>query len=324
MDPLARMEKILAQLKAHPHGISGQELAGACGVPWAVIQKDLETIALAVENPIPIYCEADEAQNGEEAASWSPEAKWFLSTGLRETEPLHLTVAEALEALGLLNWVPSRRSSGAANLAARILDRLNLGSEESFRYLKGSLLPTKPIDDDLIMAARKAINRRHKVAFLFESRSYAGEPLGLVYYPRLRQWYLAARCEELVKLFSLSKIQVLRELPETFVYGDFSLRKWLELRWGVEYGEPMQVKVRFQNRAQTFAKVRKDVAYRQSKLTVAADGEAMILEDTVVGRNEFIKWILGFGSAAEVLEPLDLREEIRQRVRETLARYAET
>jgi predicted DNA-binding transcriptional regulator YafY len=50
-------------------------------------------------------------------------------------------------------------------------------------------------------------------------------------------------------------------------------------------------------------------------------GQSLLYEDTIIGKNEFMAWVLGFGSAAEVLEPKDLREEILTRVKNTLARY---
>jgi len=92
----------------------------------------------------------------------------------------------------------------------------------------------------------------------------------------------------------------------------------------MEYGDLIPVKVRFLNRAQTLAKVRKDVAHRTtSELTTLEDG-SLLFQDSIIGVNEFITWILGFGSAAEILEPMELRALILKRVRETLGNYKES
>ncbi|MGI6451296.1 MAG: WYL domain-containing protein [Desulfitobacteriia bacterium] len=95
------------------------------------------------------------------------------------------------------------------------------------------------------------------------------------------------------------KNQNLSPIRRTFPYEE-----WLAPQWGMEFGEPLKVKVRFSNRAQTMAKVRKDTAHRKCRLTEEEGGQTLLYEDTGIGKNEFIAWILGFGSAAEVLEPL--------------------
>ena len=38
----------------------------------------------------------------------------------------------------------------------------------------------------------------------------------------------------------------------------------------------------------------------------------IVYETTVSGREEFNRWILGFGPAAEILEPQSARREIRK------------
>ena len=133
---------------------------------------------------------------------------------------------------------------------------------------------------------------------------------------------MVASADGIYKAFSLNNLQEIRELAGSFVYPeDFSLKDWLAPRWGMEFGEPLQVKVRFINRSQTFAKVRKDLAHRHCILREENGGETLLYEDTVIGKNEFIAWLLGFGSAAEVLEPQTLRDDITARVRATLANY---
>ncbi len=85
MNPHLRMEKILAVIEANP-GITGQKIADICAVPWGVIQKDLETMSLATENPIPLYTDTD-AENlldDELEANSTPESKWFLDTYTRK------------------------------------------------------------------------------------------------------------------------------------------------------------------------------------------------------------------------------------------------
>jgi predicted DNA-binding transcriptional regulator YafY len=66
--------------------------------------------------------------------------------------------------------------------------------------------------------------------------------------------------------------------------------------------------------------MKKDVAHRKCRLTKEESG-SILFEDEIIGKNEFIAWVLGFGSAAEVLEPPELREDILRRIQEALDRY---
>jgi predicted DNA-binding transcriptional regulator YafY len=89
----------------------------------------------------------------------------------------------------------------------------------------------------------------------------------------------------------------------------------------MEFGKPMAVKVRFCDRAHTLDKLKKDVAHRSSCRLRKEQDTSWIMEDIIIGQNEFITWLLGFGSAAEVLEPQELRMKIQERVRQALSLY---
>lgn len=319
MNSLFRMERILALIEAN-QGISGQELADACDVPWALMQKDLETISWYIDNPIPLYTDDDEL-NGDGTGDLSPRTRLFLESSQRRNAPVHWTVGESLQILDALDFIHERETK-RISLKQKISAGLDLSQEGTHRYLKGRLAPVERIDDEILLTVEQAINRHRKISFEFNSKPVIAAPLGLVYYSRLRQWYLAAGTGELIKTYNFAKIQKLQEVAELSIYPEgFSLRKWLAPRWGMEFGEPLQVKVRFLKRSQTFAKVHKDAAHRPCTLTEENGGQCLIYEDMVIGKNEFLAWILGFGSAAEVLEPLQLRDEIVARVKDCLANY---
>lgn len=323
MNPHLRIEKILAMIEANS-GITGQNIADACAVPWSIIKKDLETMLLSTENRIPLYTDHDDVENGTTVDDMdveiTPETKWFLDTYNRKHSPLHLTVGEALQVLSSV-YIDEKHQK-LQSLRQKILNSLDLDAQGTFRYIKGNMTPVIDVNEEELMLIEQAISRLRYIGFTFNSHTITAIPLGLVYYSRLRQWYLAAIGNNVIKTFNISKIQDLEVLPKTFIYPlDFSLKDWLAPRWGIEFGDPFNVKVRFLNRAQTMAKVRKDVAHRHCKLTEENGGQSLLYEDTIIGRNEFLAWILGFGSAATVLEPLDLRDEIIARVKATLSNY---
>ncbi len=324
MDPHLHMERILALIEAEP-GITGQKIAEACAAPWPMIKNDLDTIMLAAANHIPLYTDQDENSELDDdlddiVGEITPETKFYLDTYNRKHSPLHLTVGEALQVLSSVNSEEKRPT--LLSLRQKILHSLDLDSQGTFRYIKGNMTTAAEVDSEVLILIEGAISKRHQIGFTYNSLSMIADPLGLVYYSRLRQWYLAAVNDSLIKTFNVSKIKDLKELSKSYIYPEsFSLKAELAPRWGIEFGQPFKVKVRFLNRSQTFNKVRKDVAHRECKLTVENGGASLLYEDTIIGRNEFSVWILGFGSAATVLEPLDLRDEIIARVKAALGNY---
>ena len=50
----------------------------------------------------------------------------------------------------------------------------------------------------------------------------------------------------------------------------------------------------------------------------------MILDTIINGEIQWLRWLLGFGGEAEILEPATLREKAIRMLREGLQRYGET
>jgi predicted DNA-binding transcriptional regulator YafY len=339
MISVEHLEKIIALLLVHSQkGITVSELADACGVPLGILQQDLKAILNSSELQLPIYTDQDEAygegprdsdsdeSTGEEdldseAFLLKPHVRWYLLEREGVNPLIHLNTEEGLAILGALSLL--KDSPEKDLLHEKILANFPLEKESSSRYIKGNMAPLHPIDPELFSLIESAVLQERRVVISYKGKEEEIflEPLGLAYYSRLRCWYLVAQQAGIVKTFHLNKILYASIRKEKFTYPEgFSLKRWFAPRWGMEYGEPFEVKVRFFNRSQTISKLKKDVAHRDSRLTEEEDG-AVLFEDRIIGKNEFIAWVLGFGSSAEVLEPLELREEILGRIQETLKRY---
>lgn len=318
LNSIDRMGKIMALLEAHPEGLTGRILAEGCGVPWGTMKQDLKVLASSIENPFPLYTDHDEGTDDDEEL-FHPEVKWFMAAAEKRFTPVHLTVREAVGVLGALDFLKDENAL-KESLRQKILSGFDL-EEENYRYIKGGLTPLEPLLGNTFLAIENAISKNKRVTIEFNGRGITVDPLGIVYYSRLRCWYLVARQGEVFKTYHFKNISKVTATQDSFIYpAEFSLKAWFGPRWGMEYGDLIPVKVRFLNRSQTIAKVRKDVAHRASELSVLEDG-SLLLEDVIIGVNEFITWVLGFGSAAEILEPMELRELILIRIRETLENY---
>ena len=314
MENIKRIVKILVQLAEYPDGISAGELAKACRIPWSMLKGDLEVIS----QTYPVYTDQDNSECEEDL--FRPEVKWFPVQPFEPYLPVSLGVEERLVLLRALESVAE--SPERVKLQQKLMDTFGLAAEQEYRLIKGNMDPVLLIDSEVFPLLDLAINQRRQVTLSYNGRKADVDPLGIVFYSRLRHWYMVAREGEIVKTFNLKNLSNIRLTNRDFAYPKgFDVNEWMGLHWGMEYGEPMEVKVRFINRAQTFDKVKKDTAHRKSRLNLSEDGQTLLMEDTVIGFNEFVSWVLGFGSAAEVIEPPDLREAVKDRVKRALAVY---
>jgi predicted DNA-binding transcriptional regulator YafY len=314
MDSINRIVKILAHLSSSPEGISGGELAKICGIPWSTMKEDLEVIS----RTYPVFSDHDELDSDEDL--FKPEVKWYLVPSSEPYLPINLGVQDMLALLKVLDFVGE--SMERTRLKQRITAAFGFEEEKAYRFVKGNMDPIQPIDVEVFPLLDLAIIECRQLTLLYSGRKAIVDPLGIVYYSKLRHWYLVARDGDIVKTFNMQNLTTMKLTNKNFLRPDgFDVQDWMALHWGMEYGEPMHVKVRFVNRSQTFAKVKKDTAHRKTKLTIVDGGQTLLMEDTVIGLNEFVSWVLGFGSAAEVIEPPELRETVEDRVKRAMAVY---
>ncbi len=146
-------------------------------------------------------------------------------------------------------------------------------------------------------ATRDEINERHV------------DPYHLRYYRGA--WYLIAFCHwrQAIRIFALDRIRSITETDRTFTYQPgFSLADFLGTAFGIEMGdEPHEVSIRFSRHQSRW--VRERQWHPTQRLEPQPDG-SLILHMTVSGLGEVKRWVLGFGSHAEVLTPESLRQEI--------------
>ena len=129
-------------------------------------------------------------------------------------------------------------------------------------------------------------------------------------------WYLVGFCHlrKDVRTFSVNQIKDIKITDERFeIRKDFSLQKYFEYSWGIEEGGPL-IKV--------MVKLDKDIArwfvdrkLHPSQKTVENKDGSLVLTFKVAGTEEIKRWIMSMGSRVKVMEPRELREEIREEAR---------
>lgn len=135
-------------------------------------------------------------------------------------------------------------------------------------------------------------------------------PYGLIF--KDRAWYLVAYCNTRmdIRVFRADRISKISLLMQTFTMpSDFCLHTFFEDSWSIEQGSITKVCLRF---APEVADNVKRAKYHSSQKFVECQDGSVLFEVTVRGTWEITRWILGFGPAVEVLEPEELRQQVKE------------
>jgi predicted DNA-binding transcriptional regulator YafY len=128
----------------------------------------------------------------------------------------------------------------------------------------------------------------------------------------------AMRTYKVERIRSATLTQDRYEIPD-----DFDPDAWLANSWGIwsSEGTPTaRIRLRFD--ASVAHRVREAVWHRSQQLGELSGG-GVELSVTVAGIVEIQPWILSWGAAVEVLEPIELREAVAAAVRSAAARYGD-
>ena len=92
----------------------------------------------------------------------------------------------------------------------------------------------------------------------------------------------------------------------------------LESAFNIIFDEPFDVRIRFSAGQARYIKERQWA--REQKFIDEPDG-SVVLEMKTSGRDEVKRWVLSFGSAAVVLKPAELREDVREELKLAFGAY---
>ncbi|MGC7873050.1 WYL domain-containing protein [Desulfosporosinus sp. SYSU MS00001] len=245
---------------------------------------------------------------------------------LQLSEKEKILLFEALQLERALAPIPEEMRSLEAKLKLRIGETAK--AREAL-FVHGRT-PSQDIHrSKYCMELEDAARCRNSVTILYRKeeepvREIRLNPLGIVYYWVLDNWYLIAQDEksQRIKTYQINRILDVERLEDTFspVEG-FSLQKWFQYAWGVYRDHhPRFVKIRFYDYYSTLNRVRMEVAQRQTCQLIEEEGSLLMI-DQVEGLDELAVWLRGFGAGAEVLEPLELRDKLKDQFTQLLHLY---
>jgi proteasome accessory factor B len=135
-------------------------------------------------------------------------------------------------------------------------------------------------------------------------------------------WYVAAWDEhhDDVRIFALHRIRRLTSTDEPFEMSPrFSFKKFMKDAFAIQQGEkPVDVSIRFAARQARWIRERK---WHSTARVQEEMGGGLVLHLKVAETCEIKRWVMQFGSEAEVLKPASLRRAIKDDLAATVKLY---
>lgn len=317
----SRLLSILVTLQAQGRR-SASSLARELEVSVRTIYRDVDALSAA---GVPIYAERGagggfrllDGYRTRLTGMTGPEAQALLFAGLPgPARQLGLADAYFSSRLKLLASLPAPLRDEAVQIAARFhLDTAAWNPEET------SL--------DLLPDLAGAVWEQHRIRLAYESWTKASaplvEPLGVVL--KAGVWYLIAKAGGPPLTYRLSSIRSLVVTEETFERdAGFDLAAYWRSAEDAFTARLRKDWAVLRVRSERVGHLRRISAAVAQGLQVDADAGAawrevrIPIESIAHARTELLK----FGPDVEVIEPLDLREALREAAEEMIALYRET
>jgi len=318
---LARQWKIIRLIESRKRGITGTELANELEAPLRTVYRDLDAIQQA---GFPIYTDR-EGKN----------SYWKLLDSFKKDFPLPLTATELMALHMSRDLLSVFQGTIFHDSIESLFQKVKAAlSPETLRYLenisgrlKVSFGGTKKVEDfqEVIKALSEATAERRRVEISYQAVSTGRETKRKV--DPYQVWvmnggfYLIGFCHlrNAVRTFAMDRIKRLLVLDEPFhLPKNFNLENYLQTAFHVMRGDPESIKIRFSPGAAHV--VRERIWHPTQELRELGDGGVEI-SLTVPINYEIVSWILGFGSAAEVIQPGSLRKRISEELQSAAAKY---
>jgi predicted DNA-binding transcriptional regulator YafY len=292
-----RLLYILSLLRLNRR-LKASDLARRCGVTERTIYRDIISISAA---NIPIYFDG----------GYKLLHEGFLP-------PSNLSAHEAGFLLSLLKSPLFEKGKPFRETARRIIEKIEVtgeGKNSAGSIAIGVVSTERSGNHKLASSIENAIREKRNITIFYESLK--GEktkrkisPYAMAF--RKSAWYLVGHCHlrDDIRTFRLGRIQSVRLSRERFsLPEEFSVEEYFQNSWGVYKGKLTKFRVKFSGEAAIMVRTSKHQPYEE--IAESTDG-SIIYETTVSGRQEFIRWVLGFGPEAEILEPQSARREIKR------------
>lgn len=141
-------------------------------------------------------------------------------------------------------------------------------------------------------------------------------PHGII--TRNNQKYIIAFCEKREKIltFKLSRIEYVEVLKEKFIIPEeFNMRKFMKNHLGLFNDETIHIKLLIDK---PFSKSVSEGIYAENQSITEREDGSIMFDGEMSGKTDIIRWILSMRTSVTVLEPEELKEEIKMELKEML------
>lgn len=156
-----------------------------------------------------------------------------------------------------------------------------------------------------------AITERRAVEFEYRDKTRQLDPYGIAH--RRGHWYLVGAGSKGERIYRVDRIEKLTVSATTGTFAKprgFDVRSLMDSQpWETGSDPEVEAEIRFDS----------EVAWWAARTLGLEEPEAELVATVpVANRDALVGWVLSFGDAAEVLEPPEIREEIRTRIEAAL------
>lgn len=316
-DRLIRLLQIIDLIQTRP-GINAKELAERCEVSERTIYRDLDALGQAG------YPIANEGYGkgyrfkgrfalypmdltDEEWMAFSTLSVMLESLGKQLSPALQRAYEKIMAAL-------TKEQKDAELFIERLEEAMQLGRPHYSPQVK-----------NFFPEIFQAIVRQRTIEAVYHSQGRNKTEKRLIdpYHvlPREHRLYIIGFCHnhQDFRIFRLSRFLDVKVLDTVYEKRPFDIQKYMEGTWSIERGnENIRFVVRFSPNAARY--VLEEEMFLMPKFTKQPDG-SVLMEVTVNNSNEFLRWLYSYSLDAEIIEPVEYRRFMWERLEKWLDCY---
>ena len=320
-DQLARQWKIIQTLITSKLGKSSAELAEDLECHPRTLYRDLEALQAA---GFPIYTERVEGKN-----------LWSLLDTLKHHIPIPFSLTELMALYFGTDMLKAFKGTAFHDSLESLSQKIKATlPPESMKYLKSVeqtlQVGIKPYKDyarfkEIINRVNEAALQKTTIEMVYYTMSRKKEGKRKVNPYRIwffnGSFYLIGHCHQRgeVRIFALDRIKMLHQTKDAFeVPEEFDFEEFLRPSFGVFQGEPVKVRIWFAHDAAGY--IKEKIWHENQEIIPQEDG-SVIFEAEVAGTQEIKFWVMSWGAKALVIEPHELRNEIKAEAEAVAEKY---
>jgi proteasome accessory factor B len=152
-----------------------------------------------------------------------------------------------------------------------------------------------------------------------ETKRYRVHPLRLFEHDGGLYLFAHLSSPDVIRILAVDRIEEITLLREHFEEpSNFDPEALLETSFDLTLGDPVSITVKFTPEAAR--RIRGRQWSREQQITENEDG-SLTLQMETSGKQDLLRWVLSFGIEAEILDPPELREEIKSLIASVNRRY---